>query len=208
MKILIATANGNKVREFSEILSSYAKELSQIEFISLKDIDFHGEIDENADTFEGNALIKARAGASLGYLCIADDSGLAVDYLNGAPGVYSARYATGEHNDSANNEKLLEQLKGVPDERRSAKFVCVIAAVAPTGQEFTVRGECSGIIAQKIMGDCGFGYDPLFYVPKYHKTFGELTHEEKNKISHRGNAIKLLCEKLPNFISEYEKTEE
>ncbi|MDY3846068.1 MAG: XTP/dITP diphosphatase [Eubacteriales bacterium] len=205
MKILIATANKNKVREFSEILSAYSKEFSNIDFISLKDIDFSKDIDENSDTFEGNALIKARTGASLGYLCIADDSGLSVDYLDGAPGVYSARYAKEGHNDTANNEKLLSELKGVPSAERSAKFVCAIAAVSPFGDEFTVRGECHGIIADRVIGSSGFGYDPLFLVPEYSKTFGQLSHDEKNAISHRGNAIKLLCEKLPDFITEYNK---
>jgi len=155
------------------------------------------DVEETGVTFEENAFLKADSGCRESSLpCIADDSGLMVNALNGEPGVYSARYA-GEHgNDDKNNQKLLKNLEGVSD--RSAKFVSAVCCVFPDGRSFTVRGECEGKIGFEKRGSGGFGYDPLFYVGE--KSFAELSPEEKDKISHRGNALRALAEKLPEYI--------
>ena len=153
------------------------------------------EVEENGTTFEENALIKARSAClQTGYVCVADDSGLCVDAIGGQPGIYSARFAGEPTDNEKNNDKLLDMLKDVPKEKRSAKFVCAIACVYPDGKEFTVRGECSGEIAFERQGSGGFGYDPLFISEK--GSFGLLSPEEKDAISHRGKALKLLAEKL------------
>lgn len=194
MKIVLASRNKKKIGELRAILSEY---IDGIEILSLDDVGIHGEIEENGDTFEKNALIKARAAAQSGYIGVGDDSGLCVDALGGAPGVYSARYA-GEHgDDEANNDLLLKNLEGKED--RSAQFVCCIACVFPERyglDPVVVRGHVDGIILKERQGDGGFGYDPLFYLPLFNKTMAEILPEEKNSVSHRGNAIKLLAEKL------------
>ena len=200
VKILIATNNKNKAREFSEIFGK--ENFNNIETLMLSDIGFFDEIVEDADTFEGNSLIKARAGASVGYTCIGDDSGLMVDALDGEPGIYSARYAGCGHDDSANNRKLLARMKDVPIDKRTAKFVCCISCAFPNGDSFTVRGECNGRILFKEQGKGGFGYDPLFYVDKYAKTFAELSSDEKNSVSHRGRAAELFIKKFIEYIKE------
>ncbi len=154
------------------------------------ELGFTDDVEENGKTFEENALIKARSVWKEGYLSIADDSGLCVNALGDAPGIFSARYA-GEPTDSQkNNEKLLCELKNKND--RSAYFVCAIACKMPDGDEFTVRGTVNGIILESSAGNGGFGYDPLFYFPALEKTFAQLTSEEKNQVSHRGNALRLL----------------
>ncbi|MEG0545927.1 MAG: RdgB/HAM1 family non-canonical purine NTP pyrophosphatase [Oscillospiraceae bacterium] len=157
------------------------------------------DVEETGLTFEENAFLKADSGCrESGMPCIADDSGLVVDALNGEPGIFSARYA-GEHgNDVKNNEKLLFNLKDVPKEKRTARFVSTVCVAFPNGKSFTVRGECEGIIAFEIHGKGGFGYDPLFLVGD--KTFGELNSQEKDKISHRGNALRKLVEELKKYI--------
>ena len=172
-----------------------------IKVLSLDDIGFSGDIDENGDTFEENAMIKARAVSALGYIGVGDDSGLAVNALGGAPGVYSARYA-GEHgNDEANNEKLLSELSGNAD--RGAAFVCAVACAFPGGEkDFTVRGECKGEILFEYKGAGGFGYDPLFLYPPLGKTFAELSMSEKNDISHRGNAMRAFVERFALVLKE------
>lgn len=194
MKIVLASRNKKKIGELRAILSEY---IDGIEILSLDDVGIHGEIEEDGDTFEQNALIKARAAAQSGYIGVGDDSGLCVDALGGAPGVYSARYA-GEHgDDEANNDLLLKNLEG--KENRSAQFVCCIACVFPERyglDPVVVRGHVDGIILKERQGDGGFGYDPLFYLPLFNKTMAEILPEEKNSVSHRGNAIKLLAEKL------------
>ncbi len=198
MKIVLASRNQKKIKELRTLLS---ERFEDIEILSLDDVGITGDIEENGATFEENALIKARVAASTGYIGVGDDSGLTVDMLGGEPGIYSARYAArcgfaGAHNDAANNETLLRKLADVPYEKRTAAFVCTIACVFPSGAEWTVRGEAKGRILNEYHGNGGFGYDPLFYFEPLQKTFAELTSEEKNAISHRGNAIKAFAEKL------------
>ena len=156
-----------------------------------------GEIEENGETFEQNALIKARAAAESGFIGVGDDSGLCVDALDGAPGVYSARYAGDHGDDEANNDLLLKNLEGRED--RSARFVCCIACVFPQSMGYepiVVQGKVEGEIIKERRGCGGFGYDPLFYVPSLDKTLSEITPKEKNAISHRGNAIKHFAKEL------------
>ena len=152
------------------------------------------DVEETGVTFEENAFLKADSGCKeSGMPCIADDSGLAVDALDGAPGVYSARYA-GEHgNDEKNNELLLENLSDVPADKRTARFVSTVCCCFPDGRHMTVRGECEGKIAFEPKGEGGFGYDPVFYLPELKKTYAELAPEEKNAISHRARALQAFC---------------
>ena len=196
MKIVLASRNKKKIKELQALLGEY---IEGIEILSLDEVGIYTEIEENGESFEENALIKASAAATSGYIGVGDDSGLAVDALGGAPGIYSARYS-GEHgDDAANNELLLRNLEGV--EQRSARFVSAIACVFPDGSEpICVRGTAEGEILKDYRGQGGFGYDPLFYFPSLDKTFGELTAEEKNKVSHRSVAIKLLAEALRERI--------
>jgi len=185
MKLVLATKNSGKVREISELLAGCG-----IEVLSLNEFPFIGEIEEDGKTFKENAVKKATVTAGLtGLTALADDSGLEVDYLGGAPGVFSARFAGEEKNDRANNEKLLKLLAGVPPDRRTARFQCVIAIARPGGPVYTVQGTCEGLIAGEPRGEGGFGYDPLFYLPEYGKTFAEIELALKNKISHRGKAL-------------------
>lgn len=171
------------------------------QLLTLKDIGFCEEIPETGRTFEENALIKARTLASQGYIAIGDDSGLCVEALGGAPGIYSARYA-GEHgNDEKNNQKLLEELDATGDKARRASFVCVIACAAPDGRAFTVRGECFGYIAKTPAGQGGFGYDPLFHPGNDTRSFAQYTPAEKNAVSHRGRALSALAARLPVFLA-------
>ena len=194
MELVLASRNQGKIREMKAVL---AASLPGVTVLSLDDIGFAGEIEETGDTFEENALCKARVPASRGYIGIADDSGLAVDALGGAPGVYSARFAQDEdgigHDDEKNNRKLLRLLSGVEEEKRGAKYVCAIACVTPSGEEFTVRGEVGGRITEEAAGDGGFGYDPYFFYPPFGKTFAQLTMEEKNGVSHRARALALFA---------------
>ena len=158
---------------------------------------FYGDIEEGGETFEENAIIKASVASKMGYIGIADDSGLCVDALGGAPGVYSARFSGG--NDEDNNDLLLEKLNG--KENRNAKYVCAIACVFPDhSNDFVVSGECHGQILEKRHGTGGFGYDPLFYFPEFDKTFAEIDLSEKNKVSHRAIALRALVEKLKKVL--------
>lgn len=208
MKILIASRNRGKITELRNLLAEYITD-TEIEAVSLDDVGMTAEIEENGETFEENALIKARAGAAFsGLVTIADDSGLAVEALGGAPGVYSARYAGEGHDDAANNRKLLENLHGVRD--RSAAFVCSMACVFPensplAGEPLTATGRCEGEILCAERGEGGFGYDPLFWYDEYGKTFAELTLEQKNEISHRGIAAAILAQKLEARIQIYKE---
>lgn len=195
MKFFLATKNRHKVQEFKRILSSLG-----IEIISEADLDIPlCDVEETGSTFEENAFLKAESAMKeLGLPSIADDSGLCVDYLSGAPGIYSARFAGENANDSANNKKLLNLLDGVDLEKRTAKFVCVIACVFPDGKRFSVLGDCKGYIALKPDGENGFGYDPLFVTEL--GCFGKLSGEQKDLISHRGNALKKFAEKVREYI--------
>ena len=193
MKIVLASRNKHKIQEWQATLGRY---MDGVELLSLDDVGIADEIEENGETFEENALIKAYAAAKSGHVSIGEDSGLTVDALGGEPGIYSARYA-GEHgNDRANNELLLQNLRGKDD--RSARFVCTIALVDPhdPSRSFCVRGETEGVISEDYRGEGGFGYDPLFFYEPMGKTFAEMSGAEKNSISHRGKAIELLAEQL------------
>lgn len=195
MKFIAATKNQKKLIEMKRILAPLGAEV-----LCESDLDTPlAEVVEDADSFEGNALLKARAAVSqTGYAAIADDSGLCVDYLDGAPGVYSARYAGDGHDDEANNDKLLKALENVPDAARTARYVSAIAVVFPDGREFTVRGTCEGKIGRERDGQNGFGYDPLFITEK--GCFGQLSATEKDAISHRGRAMRLMAEKLKDYL--------
>lgn len=195
MKIFIATKNQKKLCELERILIPMG-------FTVLSEKDFNGKFEEPIEdgaTFEENALIKARSGLkNTGLISVADDSGLCVDYLGGAPGIYSARYS-GEHgNDLSNNLKLLKELDDVPSEKRTAHYVAAIACVFPSGKSFTVRGECYGKIAFEPHGNGGFGYDPLFISEL--GCFATLTAEQKDSISHRGKALELFKKELKKYI--------
>ena len=196
MKILLATRNKNKAREVAAILSEYRDRLGDIELLTLDDAGFPEDVEENGSTFEENAMIKARAGAKSGYITLADDSGIEVDELGGAPGIYSARFAGGHGDDQANNELLLKKLQGVPREKRTARYAVAIACVLPDGETFTVRGTTEGLILDAYDGEGGFGYDPLFWSLDLKKSFGRATPEEKNGVSHRGRAVRLAAAEL------------
>lgn len=199
MDFLIATHNMKKRDELQRILSPLGVHVLTADEAGVDLTD----IEETGTTFEENALLKARSGCKEGKMpCIADDSGLCVDALDGAPGVYSARFA-GEHgNDDKNNEKLLSLLSDVPPEKRTARFVSTVACVFPDGRELVVRGECEGKIGYEKRGENGFGYDPLFYVGE--RTFAEFTPEEKDAVSHRGNALRALTKALPAYLEKGE----
>lgn len=194
MKILLASHNKGKIAELQALMHKISPE---IEVLSMSDIGFHDDIVEDGDTFAANALIKSRTGAKLGYITVADDSGLMVDALGGAPGVYSARYAGEECDNAKNNQKLLQELDGLSAQKRTARFVSVVACSFPDGREdIVVRGECPGTILTEFKGDGGFGYDPLFWYAPMGKTYAEMTAEEKNQISHRGMAMQKFAEEF------------
>lgn len=191
-KIVAATRNKNKVEEIRDILKGMP-----FEILSLYDLNINADVEEDGSTFEENAYKKAYEIMRLTNLpAIADDSGLEVDALGGAPGVYSARFSGVHGDDEANNKKLLELLKHTPDEKRGAKFVCAIALVYPDGRKILSRGEVKGFIGYEPKGDKGFGYDPLFIVPEYNMSFAQLDSSVKNSISHRGRALEQLKDKL------------
>ena len=201
-KLILASNNAKKVKEIKEILEGLPIEVKSLKYEGI-DID----VVEDGKTFEENAKKKAKeiyefllSKGKKDFIVLADDSGLEVDYLNGEPGIYSARYS-GEHgNDDKNNEKLLENLEGVPKEKRGAQFVCQLSLFTDKGEYYTVRGEVRGFIIESIQGKGGFGYDPLFFYEPFNKTFGELEAEEKNKISHRGIALIKLKDTLIDLI--------
>lgn len=191
MEIVIASRNAHKIKELESIL---AQALGEVKLLSLDEAGIFGEIEENGETFAENALIKARVAARSGKIGVGDDSGLCVQALCGAPGVYSARYA-GEHgDDEANNRKLQEEL--ADEEDRSAYFLSAVACVFPDGREIVVEGRTDGVILKEARGNGGFGYDPYFFYEPLGKTFSELTADEKNAVSHRGKAVRALAEKL------------
>ena len=226
LDIVLASNNKKKILELETLLESDSSNNNKINVLSLRDIAFEGDIEEDGTSFEENFLIKASVPAKLGYIGIADDSGLAVDYLNGAPGIYSARYA-GEHGDDAKNrKKLLAELVGVSTEKRGGKFVCAVSVVIPENIPLTIpkeyrisaalaekreiapekaaviRGECSGVILTEEKGNGGFGYDSLFLYPAFGKTFAEIDGETKNSVSHRGNAMRELAKLLIRLTKE------
>ena len=196
MKIVLASRNKKKIAEILTLLKQRGGALAEISVLSLDDIGVTDEIEETGSTFRENALIKAFVPASMGYIGIADDSGLAVDALGGAPGVFSARYAGEPCDDEKNNQKLLAELESTPDEERTAQYICAIACVFPDGRQFTVEGSCKGRILRQYQGNGGFGYDPLFYFPGYQKTFAEISGDMKNRVSHRGKAMDSFCKKM------------
>lgn len=196
-RIVFATGNAGKMKEVRMILADLG-----VEVVSMKEAGISVDIEEDGSTYEENATIKARAVAAeadVGDIVLADDSGLEIDSLNGEPGVYSARYLGEDTPYSVKNANLIERLQGVPDEKRTARFVCAIAAVLPDGRELTTRAAIEGRIGYEEKGDGGFGYDPIFYVPELHKTTAELTGEEKNLVSHRGKALQLMKEELKKY---------
>ncbi len=233
IEVVLASRNKKKIAEMQTLLGETCGDAIRV--LSLDDIGFDGDITEDGSTFAENAIIKAATPASMGYIGIADDSGLCVDALDGAPGIYSARYSedmpdTGADRDTMNNEKLLRELDGVPDEQRGAKFVCTVACVIPERYgvpadafadthklspaelaraekcaAFAVRGEFCGVINHAAAGCGGFGYDPLFYLPEYGMTSAEILAEEKNRISHRGRAVRAFGEVFSRIAEEYLK---
>lgn len=194
-KIVFATGNKDKVKEIQMILADLG-----VEITTMKEEGIKVDVEENGCTYEENALIKAREVAKYtDAVVMADDSGLEIDYLNKEPGIYSARYMGEETSYRIKNANLIERLQGVPDEKRTARFVCAIAAVLPDGREITTRGVIEGRIDYEEKGTNGFGYDPIFYVPEFGKTTAELTGEEKNKVSHRGRALEIMKEELKKY---------
>lgn len=191
-RIIFATSNEGKMKEIRLIMAD-----SGYEVVSLKEAGISADIEENGTTFEENAVIKASAIAKLtGELAMADDSGLEVDYMDKAPGIYSARFLGEDTSYDIKNNYILDKLKDVPVEQRSARFVCAIALADAEGNAVTKRATIEGYIGYEIRGENGFGYDPIFMVPEYNKTTAELSIEEKNEISHRGKALKAMKEEL------------
>ena len=192
-RIIFATGNENKMKEIRMILADLG-----LEILSMKEAGVFEEIEEDGMSFEENAEIKARAISRVmtNDIVLADDSGLEIDYLDKAPGIYSARFAGEDTSYDIKNKALIQKLEGVKGSDRSGRFVCAIAVCFPDGREIVKRGTMEGLIAEEIKGDNGFGYDPIVYLPEYGKTSGELAPEEKNKISHRGKALALIKEEL------------
>ena len=191
-KIIFATGNEGKMREIRMILEDLGMEV-----LSLKEAGITLEVQEDGETFEENAVIKARAVMEeTKALVLADDSGLEIDYLSGEPGVYSARYMGEDTSYRIKYQNLIERLEGVPEEKRTARFVCVIAAAFPDGRILTARGTIEGIIGYEERGEGGFGYDPIFWLPEYGCSTAELTMEKKNELSHRGKALRAIKDEL------------
>ena len=202
--LLVATTNSGKFTEFEAFLKGLP-----VHIISLNDLQDPPKVAEDGKEYEENALKKARTLAEWsGYDTLADDSGLEVDALNGAPGIHSARFSGAHGDDNANNSKLLEALRDVPEEKRNARFVCVLALCAPRsrgGRERTVSGSCEGFIGFAAKGTNGFGYDPLFFLPSLGTSFGEIDQQTKITVSHRGKALKKLVEILSESLDVVEK---
>ena len=204
-QIIFATGNKGKIREIKEIVKD-SDHKDRIEVFSMREADVEAEPDENGADFEDNALIKARAVYDLLQsrpvpedtvrIVMSDDSGLVIDALGGAPGVHSARYMGYDTDYRLRMEHILELMKDIPEEQRSARFVAAVAAVLPDGQSRVVRGAMEGRIGHSIAGENGFGYDPFFYLPQYGMTSAEISPEEKNKISHRGQALRKMLTEL------------
>ena len=192
MKLIFATGNQNKMREIRQIFGDLPMEI-----LSMKEAGVEAEVVEDGTSFEENSLIKARAiHEATGALVLADDSGLCIDALNGEPGIYSARFMGEDTSYDIKNAELIKRVEGVEEEKRTARFVCAVAAVLPDGREKVVRGTMEGLIAHEPAGENGFGYDPIFFLPEYGKTSAEISPEEKNAISHRGKALRMMREEL------------
>lgn len=197
MKIIVATGNKDKVREIKSILNNCDKAFENVELYTMKEAGIIVDIDENGTTFEENSLIKARAVASkCDCAVLADDSGLEVDYLDKAPGIYSARFMGEDTPYKVKNQAIIDKLDGVPDEKRTARFVCSVACVLPDGTEHVLRQTMEGRIGYKEEGTNGFGYDPIFFLPEYGCSSSVISMEEKNKISHRGKAFREMAKYL------------
>jgi XTP/dITP diphosphohydrolase len=199
-QLLVASTNAGKLAEIRAFLAQFP-----LHILSLEELSGYPKITEDGVSFEENALKKARTLAEdSGYFTLADDSGLEVDALNGAPGIYSARYAGPEADDEKNNAKLLHELRSVPEQQRAARFVCALAFCAPKAnrrEPWVVRESCEGRIALAPRGQKGFGYDPLFFFPDFGKTFGEIDRATKATVSHRGKALKRFAEALPALLN-------
>lgn len=190
-KIVFATKNQGKIKEIQAVLGD------SCQVVTMEEAGITVDVEENGTTFEENAKIKAEVIMKIcNEVVIADDSGLEIDYLNGEPGIYSARYMGHDTSYDIKNQSLIDRLDGVEDSKRTARFVCAAAAALPTGETIVVRGTMEGIIGYEIKGENGFGYDPIFFLPQYGKTSAEISPEEKNKISHRGKAMRALRDKL------------
>lgn len=200
-KIVFATGNSGKIKEIQRIMSDVGMEI-----VTMKDAGIELDIEESGSTYEENALIKARAvAACVDTIVMADDSGLEIDALNNEPGIYSARYLGENAQQKEKNADLLMRLGDTPMEQRTARFVCAIAAILPNGEELVVRATMDGYIAHQTLGDHGFGYDPIFYVPQFNKTAAELTEVQKDETSHRGKALRLMKEKLQERMIDTKK---
>ena len=196
MRIIFATGNQHKMKEIREILGDIG-----LEIVSMKEAGIEADIVEDGKTFEENAMIKATEIAKLcDDIVLADDSGLEIDYLDKAPGIMSARFMGEDTSYDIKNQALIDKLEGVPKEKRTARFVRAIAAVLPSGKQIVTRGTIEGMIGYEIAGENGFGYDPIFYVEEYGCTTAQLSPEEKNKVSHRGNALMAMKEKLEKEV--------
>ena len=197
-RIIFATGNEGKMKEIRMILADLG-----VPVLSMKEAGVSADIVEDGKTFEENAAIKAETIRDLtGAIVLADDSGLEIDYLGGEPGIYSARYMGEDTSYDIKNQNLLDRLEGVPDEKRTARFVCVICAALPDGRKLTTRGTIEGIIGHGISGENGFGYDPIFWLPEYGCSTAELSPEKKNELSHRGKALRAIKEQLREILKE------
>lgn len=197
-RIIFATGNAGKMKEIRMILADLKIQGEPVEILSMKESGIILDIEENGKSFVENAVIKAKAVAAKGQgaIVLADDSGLEIDYLNKEPGIYSARYMGEDTSYHIKNTNLIERLSGVPDEKRTARFVCAIACVLPDGRVLTEEAFVEGRIGYEERGENGFGYDPIFMLPMFGKSTAELTEEEKNEISHRGKALRAMKERL------------
>ena len=222
-EIVLSSNNKKKILELETLFAGVSS--NQVKLMTLRDINYTDEIEENGTSFEENSLIKASVPASLGYIGIADDSGLAVDYLDGAPGIYSARFSGEGATDEKNRQKLFSELNGVQTEKRTAKFVCTASVVLPensglvipeqyriskelaekvgidSSRAMVVRGECHGIILEEERGEGGFGYDSMFYYPEFDATFAEIPQEKKNLVSHRGIAMREFTKRIAEILN-------
>jgi XTP/dITP diphosphohydrolase len=195
MQIVIATRNAHKLREISQILK-----VDGVEFLSLNDLPEYPEVEETGKTFTDNALLKAQTAAyRSGCWALADDSGLEVDALQGSPGVQSARYAGKEADPVKNLQKLLAELKGLPPDKRTARFICAMALVSNHNRAYFTEGKIEGLITEQPLGQNGFGYDPVFWLPQFEKTMAQLSPEEKNGISHRTIALRKITPLIANL---------